>query len=49
MSAVDDTFSFVVGAIVPIGCWYAHKRWPHMKLNKVRSAQSSKDEYEEPA
>jgi hypothetical protein len=26
---------FVVGAIVPVGCWFAHRRWPHAKFNKV--------------
>ncbi|ORX39348.1 OPT oligopeptide transporter protein-domain-containing protein [Kockovaella imperatae] len=26
---------FLLGAIVPIGCWFAHQRWPHMKFNKV--------------
>ncbi|KAL7420969.1 hypothetical protein Q5752_003853 [Cryptotrichosporon argae] len=26
---------FVVGAVVPIGCWFAHKRWPGRKFDKV--------------
>ncbi|WVF65518.1 OPT family small oligopeptide transporter [Kwoniella sp. CBS 6097] len=26
---------FVVGAIVPIACWYGHQRWPGYKLNKI--------------
>ncbi|ORY28793.1 OPT oligopeptide transporter protein-domain-containing protein [Naematelia encephala] len=26
---------FLLGAIVPVGCWLAHKRWPRMKFNKV--------------
>ena len=27
--------SFVLGAAVPVMCWYAHRRWPGYKLNKV--------------
>nr|WVH01953.1 OPT family small oligopeptide transporter [Naematelia aurantialba] len=26
---------FLLGAIVPVVCWLAHKRWPRMKWNKV--------------
>ncbi|WVO15443.1 OPT family small oligopeptide transporter [Cryptococcus depauperatus] len=26
---------FLVGALVPVACWLAHKRWPGWKLNKV--------------
>ncbi|OCF40952.1 OPT family small oligopeptide transporter [Kwoniella heveanensis CBS 569] len=26
---------FLLGAIVPIACWYGHKRWPGYKLNKI--------------
>ncbi|GFZ47101.1 hypothetical protein JCM24511_04843 [Saitozyma sp. JCM 24511] len=26
---------FVLGAIVPLGCWFAHRRWPGRKFNKV--------------
>nr|ODN90504.1 OPT family small oligopeptide transporter [Cryptococcus depauperatus CBS 7841] len=26
---------FLVGALVPVVCWLAHKRWPGWKLNKV--------------
>nr|XP_019009874.1 OPT family small oligopeptide transporter [Kwoniella pini CBS 10737]OCF48655.1 OPT family small oligopeptide transporter [Kwoniella pini CBS 10737] len=26
---------FLVGALVPIACWWGHKRWPGYKLNKV--------------
>lgn len=26
---------FPFGAIMPILLWFAHKRWPNMKINKV--------------
>nr|XP_018259221.1 OPT family small oligopeptide transporter [Kwoniella dejecticola CBS 10117]OBR81379.1 OPT family small oligopeptide transporter [Kwoniella dejecticola CBS 10117] len=26
---------FLVGALVPIACWWGHERWPGYKLNKV--------------
>ncbi|OCF56419.1 OPT family small oligopeptide transporter [Kwoniella mangroviensis CBS 10435] len=26
---------FLIGAIVPLACWWGHKRWPGYKLNKV--------------
>ncbi|WWC98020.1 OPT family small oligopeptide transporter [Kwoniella sp. B9012] len=26
---------FLIGAIVPVACWWGHKRWPGYKLNKV--------------
>lgn len=28
-------FGFLLGAIVPIACFFGHKRWPNYKLNKV--------------
>ncbi|WRT69105.1 OPT family small oligopeptide transporter [Kwoniella shivajii] len=26
---------FLLGAIVPVACWWGHRRWPGYKLNKV--------------
>lgn len=32
---IEVDFSFVLGAVVPIVCWLAHKRWPGYKLHKA--------------
>lgn len=37
---LSDWFRFVIGAAVPIALWFAHKRWPERKLNKVSSTVS---------
>ena len=26
---------FLLGVLVPVACWFAHKRWPGRKFNKV--------------
>jgi hypothetical protein len=33
---------FVLGAIVPVGCWFAHRRWPGRKFNKVGASGASR-------